>query len=227
MWVGTSCTWVMRWRSMAASSSSGSNRSMHDRGAAEALRAVVQPAGAAWYSGAGQRYTVSAVKPNMPVSIMVRNDVGAERARRAAAAGSPSAGRSCPTSRTSSRPRTRRRSAWPVRGERRPRGARSRGARRRPRGAAHVASSPIVATMSEASGDDEDAGVAVVDDVPRLVGGQVPVDRRDVEARHHPAPQRVEHLEPVVEDDREVVTGLHARTAQRPARRLARSSSAR
>lgn len=35
---------------------------------------VVQPAGAAWYSGAGFRYTVSSPKPNNPPSIAVRND---------------------------------------------------------------------------------------------------------------------------------------------------------
>ena len=63
MWVGTNCTWVMRWRSMAARSSSGSKRSITTAVPPRRCVPIVQPAGAAWYSGAGLRYTVSRVEP--------------------------------------------------------------------------------------------------------------------------------------------------------------------
>ena len=74
MCVGTSCTWVTLWRSMAASRSSGSKCSITTAVPPRRCVPIVQPAGAAWYSGAGERYTVSRVKPKSPPSSRVRND---------------------------------------------------------------------------------------------------------------------------------------------------------
>ena len=61
--VGTSCTIVTRWAATAASTSSASK--CVSTTTSPPMRNVPsdQPSGAAWYSGAGDRYTVSAPRP--------------------------------------------------------------------------------------------------------------------------------------------------------------------
>ena len=55
MCVGTSCECVTRWRSTRASHCSGSKRSITTAVPPKRWVIVVQPAGLAWYSGAGLR----------------------------------------------------------------------------------------------------------------------------------------------------------------------------
>ena len=69
--------------------------------------------------------------------------------------------------------------------------------------------------VGDAGRHHERLGAAVVDDVVHLVGGQVPVHRRDVEARVHRAPEHLEVLEPVVHHDRDVIAGVQACAAYR------------
>ena len=136
--------------------------------------------GAAWYSGPVQRWTCCR-------AVVARSASRAERSRAPrCCAARPSAGRSCPTCRASSRRGPDRRAApgssrgervvvrlEPVDRRRRPRAspsASARGRRRRSRG------------IGEARVGDERGRLAVVDDVARFLTGEVPVDRRQPEA---------------------------------------------
>ena len=57
-------------------------------------------------------------------------------------------------------------------------------------------------------------GLAVVDDVRGLVGGQVPVDRRDVHPGSQGAPRDLEVLDPVLDEHGHVATGAEPVAAQ-------------
>ena len=64
--VGTHWLWVTWYRSISASASIGSKRSMHTTVPPSACTPVLNPNGAEWYNGAGDRYTESALNPNSP-----------------------------------------------------------------------------------------------------------------------------------------------------------------
>jgi hypothetical protein len=61
--VGTNCASVTRCRSISASACAGSNRSMRTTVAPRRCIDIVVTSGSAWYSGPGQRKTVSALLP--------------------------------------------------------------------------------------------------------------------------------------------------------------------
>ena len=217
MCVGTSCVWVIRWRSMAASSSSGSKCSITTAVPPRRWVPTVQPAGAAWYSGAGLRYTVSLVKPNRPPSICVRNDSAPSVARRqrrqdalrlAGGAGRVEHPAALALVGHAVRRRRRRR-----RSSRRSKPGRSPSTEMRVR---HVVE--VVAhrgdDVGQAGRGDQRGGVAVAHDVAGLGGGEVPVDRRDVEPGAHGRPHDVVELGLVVEQHGEVVAALQAPLAQ-------------
>ena len=70
--VGTHWLWVTRWRSMRARAWAASKCSMTTTVAPTRWKAMQNRSGAAWYSGAGDRYTASAVAPNSPAASMYR-----------------------------------------------------------------------------------------------------------------------------------------------------------
>jgi hypothetical protein len=61
--VGTNCETVTRCRSMSCSAASASNFSIITTEPPSACTAVEKASGAAWYSGAGERYTVWSSTP--------------------------------------------------------------------------------------------------------------------------------------------------------------------
>ena len=109
MWVGTSCTWVTRWRSMAAEAARAGRSAPSPRRCRRgaACRSSSPPARrgrAAPGSGTRRR----AVKPNRPVEHLGEERRCAEGAGGQRRQDALRLARWCPRSRTSSRPRARR-----------------------------------------------------------------------------------------------------------------------
>ncbi len=73
--VGTHWLWVTPYRSMSSSAWAASKCSITTTVAPTRWKAMQKRSGAAWYSGAGDRYTLSAVPPNRAVVSRNRGSV--------------------------------------------------------------------------------------------------------------------------------------------------------
>ena len=216
--VGTHWLWVTRYCSTNRSASPASKRSMTTAVPPSAWVVVVKASGAEWYSGAGDRYTVS---PSKPKSIVRRRDMPS-----GSSTVTSSSGRLMPLGRPVVPELYS--IAAPARLVLEPLGREGGDGvlvRRVPVDGAvphqqHVAArgvrGDVPGHVGEGVAGHERPGPAVVHDVAGLVGGEVAVDGGDVEARPEGRPEHLEVAGVVVGEDGDVVAGVETGGAPQP-----------